>query len=99
MTDDALARIRVEHGGNVRHRHVIAQTAVGGERHQVDHRAEHGKAIGRNAVDVPEQIADAGLPFLAALPNLREVALEALPGVTLAGTKVFPPAVRVRYST
>jgi hypothetical protein len=44
-------------------------------------------------------VTDAGLPFLAALPHLREVALEGLPGVTLAGTKVFGPGVRVRYST
>jgi hypothetical protein len=44
-------------------------------------------------------VTDAGLPFIAALPHLREVALEGLPGVTLAGTKVFGPGVRVRYST
>ena len=30
---------------------------------------------------------------------LREVALDCLPGVTFAGTKVFPAGVRVRYST
>ena len=44
-------------------------------------------------------VTDAGLPFLAALPRLREVALDSLPGVTLAGTQVFPAGVRVRYST
>ena len=44
-------------------------------------------------------VTDAGLPFLAALPRLREVALDSLPGVSFAGTKVFPPGVRVRYST
>jgi hypothetical protein len=44
-------------------------------------------------------VTDAGLPFLAALPRLREVALEGLPGVTLEGTKVFAAGVRVRYST
>lgn len=44
-------------------------------------------------------VTDAGLPFLARLPRLREVALDTLPGVTLEGTKVFPPRVRVRYST
>jgi hypothetical protein len=44
-------------------------------------------------------VTDAGLPFLAALPRLREVNLECLPGVTLGGTKVFPPHVRVRYAT
>ena len=44
-------------------------------------------------------ITDAGLPFLARLPRLREVALDSSPGITLEGTKVFPPGVRVRYST
>jgi hypothetical protein len=44
-------------------------------------------------------VTDAGLPFLAALPRLREVALDGLPGVTFGGTKVFPAGVRVRYST
>jgi len=44
-------------------------------------------------------VTDAGLPFLAALPRLREVALESLPGVSFVGTKVFPAGVRVRYST
>ena len=44
-------------------------------------------------------ITDAGLSFLVALPKLREVALDSLPRVTLAGTKVFPAGVRVKYST
>jgi len=44
-------------------------------------------------------VTDAGLPFLAALPRLREVHLDSLPGVTLAGTRVFPGRVRVKYST
>jgi hypothetical protein len=44
-------------------------------------------------------VTDAGLPFLATLPHLREVALDGLPGVTFAGTKIFPAGVRVRYST
>jgi hypothetical protein len=44
-------------------------------------------------------VTDAGLPFLAALPRLREVALEGLPGVTFGGTRIFPEGVRVRYST
>jgi hypothetical protein len=44
-------------------------------------------------------VTDAGLPFLAGLPRLREVHLDSLPGVTLEGTRVFPPNVRVRYST
>ena len=44
-------------------------------------------------------VTDAGLPHLAALPRLREVALDGLPGVTFAGTQVFPAGVRVRYST
>ncbi len=44
-------------------------------------------------------VTDAGLPFLAGLPRLREVHLDGLPGVTLEGTRVFPPGVRVYYST
>jgi hypothetical protein len=44
-------------------------------------------------------ITDAGLPHLASLPRLREVALDSSPGVTLDGTRVFPAHVRVRYST
>jgi hypothetical protein len=44
-------------------------------------------------------ITDAGLVFLAGLPNLREVHLDGLPGVTLDGTRPFPERVRVSYST
>ena len=44
-------------------------------------------------------VTDAGLVFLAALPNLREVHLDSLPGVTRNGTSVFPARVRVSYST
>ena len=44
-------------------------------------------------------VTDAGLPHLAKLPRLREVALEGLPGVTLRATNVFPSRVRVRYTT
>lgn len=44
-------------------------------------------------------VTDAGLPYLARLPDLREVALAGLPGVTLTGTRVFPASVRVRYTT
>jgi len=45
------------------------------------------------------KVTDAGLPSLAQLPRLREVHLDGLPGVTLAGTKVFRPTVHVSYST
>ena len=45
------------------------------------------------------KVTDAGLPFLTRLPKLREVHFDGLPGVTLEGTEVFPPAVRVYYST
>ena len=44
-------------------------------------------------------VSDAGLPYLATLPKLREVHLDGLPGVTLDGTAVFPPHVRVMYTT
>lgn len=36
--------------------------------------------------------------FLAALPRLREVALDGVPKVTLQGIAVFPARVRVNYS-
>ena len=44
-------------------------------------------------------ITDAGLAFLAGLPKLREIHVDGLPGVTHAGTRVFPARVRVKYST
>jgi hypothetical protein len=44
-------------------------------------------------------ITDAGLVFLASLPALREIHVDGSPGVTLQGTRVFPPHVRVKYST
>ena len=44
-------------------------------------------------------VTDAGVAFLAGLPNLREVNLDSLPGVTFDGTQVFPARVRVRYTT
>jgi hypothetical protein len=44
-------------------------------------------------------VTDRGLPFLAGLPRLHRIALDGLPGVTLEGTRVFPPRVRVRYAT
>ncbi|MBL8212853.1 MAG: hypothetical protein JNK87_19215 [Bryobacterales bacterium] len=43
-------------------------------------------------------ITDAGLPYIAALPNLKEVHLDGLPHVTLEGTTVFRPPVRVLHS-
>jgi hypothetical protein len=46
-----------------------------------------------------QKITDAGLPFLARLPGLREVHLDGSPGVTREGTKVFRPGVHVYYST
>jgi hypothetical protein len=44
-------------------------------------------------------VTNAGLVFLAPLPRLREVHLDSLPGVTLEGTRVLPPHVRVKYTT
>jgi hypothetical protein len=46
-----------------------------------------------------QHVTDAGLVHLAGLPTLRQVNLDGLPGVTLKGTRVFPPGVRVNYST
>jgi hypothetical protein len=43
-------------------------------------------------------ITDAGLSFLAGLPRLREVDLAGSPNITLQGTRIFPPYVRVKYS-
>ena len=45
------------------------------------------------------KLTDAGLPFLARLPKLREVHLNGLPGITQQGTEVFRPNVHVFYST
>jgi ankyrin repeat protein len=42
-------------------------------------------------------ITDAGLPFLAAHPKLREVEFGAVPNVTLKGTAIFPSRIRVHY--
>jgi hypothetical protein len=60
-----------------------------------------GRMSSLEQVDLYEclSVTDAGLPFLAALPRLKEVHLDGLPGVTLAGTRVFPASVRVSYST
>lgn len=44
------------------------------------------------------KVTDAGLPYLTRLAKLREVHLEGLPGVTRAGTKVFPLGIHVVYS-
>ena len=44
-------------------------------------------------------ITDAGLTFLAGLPYLRRLGLSGMPHVTFEGTRVFPPRVRVQYST
>ena len=43
-------------------------------------------------------ITDAGVAHLATLPNLREITLGGLPGVTLEATKLFPGSVQVTYS-
>ena len=45
-----------------------------------------------------QSVTDAGLPFLARLPRLKEVHLDGLPNVTLTGTSVFPARVRVKHS-
>lgn len=60
-----------------------------------------GRMDSLEQVDLYEckRVTDAGLAHLAKLPNLREVNLDALPGVTFEGTRVFPDHVRVRYAT
>jgi hypothetical protein len=45
-----------------------------------------------------KNLSDAGLPSLACLPRLRELNVHGLPCVTVEGTRVFPPSVRVNYS-
>jgi hypothetical protein len=44
-------------------------------------------------------VTNAGLTFLAKLPNLRQFDVSGSPGVTFEGTKVLQPSVAVRYST
>lgn len=58
-----------------------------------------GKMQSLESVELWEtkSITDAGLVHLAKLPRLREVHLSGIPGVTYAGTSVFPPSVRVEY--
>jgi hypothetical protein len=43
------------------------------------------------------RVTDAGLPFLAGLPRLRELILGGLPGVTRDGVAAFPAHVQVRF--
>ena len=43
-------------------------------------------------------ITDEGLPYLAALPRLRELQISGSPKVSFAGTGVFPAHVRVQYN-
>jgi hypothetical protein len=43
------------------------------------------------------RITDTGLAALARLPQLRQITLEGLPGVSRAGARAFGPNVRVRY--
>ena len=44
-------------------------------------------------------VTDAGLTFLATLPQLRQFEVSGSPGVTLQGMRVFPASVVVKYST
>ena len=55
-------------------------------------------SLERIGLSVCPGITDAGLPFLARLPALREIDLSGLANVTAAGAAVFPPHVRVKYS-
>jgi hypothetical protein len=44
-------------------------------------------------------VTNDGLVFLSKMPKLRQFDVSGSPGVTLEGTRVFPPSVTVRYST
>ena len=44
-------------------------------------------------------VTDAGLVFLTTLPRLNQFEVSGSPGITHAGTKVFPKNVTVNYST
>ena len=44
-------------------------------------------------------VTDQGLQYLTGLPRLREIHLSGLPGVSFAGTAVFPAHVLVEYNT
>jgi hypothetical protein len=43
-------------------------------------------------------ITNAGVAYLASLPNLREISLGGLPGITREAVNYFPKRVRVNYS-
>ena len=43
-------------------------------------------------------LTDAGLTYLARLPNLREVRLDGLPNVTRKAAALFPSQVQIKYS-
>ena len=43
-------------------------------------------------------LSDAGIAHLTALPHLREISLDGLPGITRAAPSLFPTHVRVNYS-
>jgi hypothetical protein len=45
------------------------------------------------------RVTDAGIPFLAGLPRLRELILGGLPGVTRDGVAAIPTRVRVRFES
>lgn len=60
-----------------------------------------GRMTSLEQIDLYEckHVTDAGLAFLTSLPRLREIHLDSLPGVTLEGTRILPPHVRVKYTT
>lgn len=60
-----------------------------------------GRMSSLEQIDLYEckRVTDAGLHFLVGLPQLREIHLDGLPGVTLEGTRIFPVRVKVSYST
>jgi hypothetical protein len=59
-----------------------------------------GRMFSLESIELYEtrQITDAALPHIAGLPRLQEIHLSGIPGVTLAGTAVFPARVHVEYN-
>src|ERR1044071_9083938 len=60
-----------------------------------------GRMSSLEQVDLYEcmHVTDAGLVFLARLPNLRQVSLNGSPGLSLARSRMFPGSGREHFTT